>query len=170
MWCKHTNYEEAAHIPLLVIAPGVTAAASHTTQLVETVDIYPTLCELAGLPAPSGLDGRSFVATLRDPAAATKDHILHVFPRGERLGRAIRTDRYRLVEWKKPGAPADTAEFELYDYKKDPGENKNLAADQPEVVDQLRALLARHPEAKPQVKSGANANAKGKGKAKAKAE
>jgi iduronate 2-sulfatase len=168
MWCKHTNYEEAARIPLLVIAPGVTAAGSHTSQMVESVDIYPTLCELAGLPAPAGLDGRSFTATLRDPAAATKDHIMHVFPRGERLGRAIRTERYRLVEWKKPGAPADTAEFELYDYEKDPGETKNLAADQPEVVAQLRVLLAQHPEAKPQIKSGANA--KGKGKAKASAE
>jgi iduronate 2-sulfatase len=93
---------------------------------------------------------------------------MHVFPRGERLGRAIRTERYRLVEWKKPGAPADTAEFELYDYEKDPGETKNLAADQPEVVAQLRVLLAQHPEAKPQIKSGANA--KGKGKAKASAE
>jgi iduronate 2-sulfatase len=166
MWCKHTNYEQAAHIPLMMIAPGVTAASSSTSQLVETVDIYPTLCELAGIPAPAGLDGRSFAATLRDPAAVTKDHILHVFPRGERLGRSIRTDRYRLVEWKKPGDPSEEAEFELYDYQADPGETKSLAKDKQDIVVELRKLLAQHPEAKPQIRAKGGPG-KGKGKAKA---
>ncbi len=64
MWCKHTNYEQAARIPVIVAAPGMKAAAK-TAALIETVDIYPTLCELAGLPAPSGLDGASFAAALR---------------------------------------------------------------------------------------------------------
>jgi iduronate 2-sulfatase len=54
MWCKHTNYEQAARIPLVVVAPGVTPAGVKSGALVETVDIYPTLCELAGLPAPRG--------------------------------------------------------------------------------------------------------------------
>jgi iduronate 2-sulfatase len=84
-----------------------------------------------------------------------KDHAYHVFPRnrpgvGETFGRAIRTARHRLGEWKKSGAPADTADLELYDYESDPGETQNLAATQPEVVARLRAILARHPEAKPQ--------------------
>jgi iduronate 2-sulfatase len=154
IWCKHTNYEQAARIPLLVAAPGMKAGAK-TASLAETVDIYPTLCELAGLPAPTGLDGHSFAATLRNHAAPTKDHIIHVYPRsprgkGQIIGRAIRTERHRLVEWKKPGAPADTAEFELYDYQADPLETKNVAAGKPEVVTRLRALLAKHPEAKPQ--------------------
>jgi iduronate 2-sulfatase len=63
------------------------------------------------------------------------------------MGRAIRTERYRLVEWKQPGASTDCAELELYDYEKDPLETKNLAAEQPETVQELRAILARHPEA-----------------------
>jgi iduronate 2-sulfatase len=50
MWCKHTNYEEAARIPLVLIAPGVTKPKSETSALVESVDLYPTLCELTGLP------------------------------------------------------------------------------------------------------------------------
>jgi iduronate 2-sulfatase len=166
MWCKHTNYEQAARIPLIVAAPGVTAAASKTSAMVETVDIYPTLCELAGLDAPAGLDGRSFAATLRDPKAATRDHIIHVYPRTGLLGRAIRTERYRLVEWKTPGADAGTAVFELYDYETDPLETKNLAADKPEVVTQMRAILAGHPEAKPQLKAAPAAKGKGKGKGK----
>ncbi|MBM3831177.1 MAG: sulfatase [Verrucomicrobia bacterium] len=151
IWCKHTNYEQATRIPLLVAAPGMKSGV-RSGSLVETVDLYPTLCELAGLTAPAGLDGRSFAATLRDPAAPTKDHVIHVYPRnapgkGQVIGRAIRTERHRLVEWKKPGAPADTAEFELYDYEADPLERKNLAASQPAVVAQLRTILARHPEA-----------------------
>jgi iduronate 2-sulfatase len=149
-WTKHSNYEQANRIPLLVIAPGVAKAGAVTRQLAETVDIFPTLAELAGLPAPSGpqpRDGVSLVPVLREPEKSIRDHACHCYPRGERMGRAIRTGRYRLVEWKKPGAPEDTADLELYDYEADPLETKNLAATQPEVVARLRAILARHPEA-----------------------
>jgi iduronate 2-sulfatase len=151
MWCKHSNYEQAARIPLLVVAPGVATAGSESAALVESVDVYPTLCELAGLKTPTALDGVSFASSLRDPSAAGEAIAFHVYPRGERLGRAVRTERYRLVEWKKPGTPADTAELELYDYQADPGETKNLASEQPEVVEELRAMLDRQPEAKPQI-------------------
>lgn len=155
IWCKHTNYEQAARIPVLVAGPGVKAGAN-TSSLVETVDIYPTLAELAGLPAAVGLDGRSFAATLRDPTVPHRDHAIHVYPRhtrgaGHVIGRAIRTERHRLVEWKKPGADPGTAELELYDYEQDPLETKNLAGERPDVVAELRALLATHPEAKPQI-------------------
>ena len=73
------------------------------------------------------------------------------------IGRAIRTERHRLVEWKKIGEPAATAELELYDYEADPLERKNFAATQPEVVAKLQAMLARHPEAKPQISNAAPA-------------
>ena len=151
MWCKHTNYEQAARIPVLVAAPGI-RGGQRTKALIETCDIYPTLAELAGLPAPKQGDGRSFAAVLKEPSASVRDHAIHVYPRGEgRIGRAVRTQRHRLVEWKKPGAAPETAILELYDYEADPAETKNLAAEQPEVVAQLRALLAQHPEAKPQI-------------------
>lgn len=154
-WCKHTNFEQATRIPLIVSAPGVKPAGARAANaLVETVDIYPTLVELAGLPAPrvpQGIEGKSFVSVLRDPARALKEHVFHVYPRGERIGRAVRTARHRLVEWKVPGAAADTAEVELYDYMDDPLETKNLAADRPDVVGRLRAVLAAQPEAKPQI-------------------
>lgn len=157
MWCKHTNYEQAAHIPLLVAAPGITGG-TRSGELVETVDIYPTLCELAGVPVPEGLDGRSFVPNLCDITSPTRDHVIHVYPRGVRdkgqvLGRAIRTKQYRLVEWRKIGAAAADAEWELYDYESDPLETRNLAAERPEVVARLKTLLATHPEATPQVKA-----------------
>lgn len=149
-WCKHTNYEEATHIPLIIAAPGL-KGGQRRTALVESVDLYPTLCELAGLPAPPQGEGASFAAALRTPEATTKEAIIHVYPRGELIGRSVRTERHRLVEWKKPGAPPETALLELYDYKSDPAETKNLADAQPEVVARLRAILAQHPEAKPQI-------------------
>lgn len=154
MWCKHTNYEQAGRIPFIVSAPGMKNGL-HTKALVESVDLYPTLCELAGLPVPAGLDGASFAAALRDPAGAkTKEAVIHVYPRGQRIGRAVRTDRYRLVEWKEPGAPADAAILELYDYETDPDETKNLANEKPEIAAKLRAILAKQPEAKVQIHPG----------------
>jgi Arylsulfatase A and related enzymes len=159
MWSKHTNYEEATHIPLLIVAPGVAKPGTRSRALVETVDIYPTLCELADLPEPHNpqpLEGKSLVSVLRQSTAKNKDAIFHVFPRNRRpdgaiLGRAVRTERYRLVEWKKPGAASSTADFELYDYQSDPLETRNLASAQPNIVKQLEAILAGQPEAKSQI-------------------
>lgn len=153
MWCKHTNYEQAAHIPLLVVDPRARAHGAKCDSLVESVDLYPTLCALAGLEAPSGLEGASFAKVLDDPHAPTKDAILHVYPRQNRIGRALRTNRYRLVEWKVPGAKRESAIYELYDYQTDPGETKNLADSEPDIVRKLTALLDKFPPAKPQLKT-----------------
>lgn len=148
LWTKHTNYEQANRIPLIIVAPGVTLPGTATRQLAESVDVYPTLCELAGLPAPSGpqrQDGVSLVPVLRDPTARVRDHAYHAYPM-RRLGRAIRTEKYRLVEWRNPDESAESAELELYDYEVDPLETRNVAASQPQVVAELRRILARYPE------------------------
>jgi len=164
IWTKHTNYEQANRIPICFVAPGVAQAGSSTNQLAETVDIFPTLAELAGLPAPSGpqaIDGISLVSVLKDPDARVRDHAFHAYPK-KTLGRAIRTERYRLVQWKSQGAPDTTAQYELYDYQADPNETKNHAADHPEVVSRLTAILKTYPEAirrpktKPKAKQKAN--------------
>lgn len=149
-WTKHTNYEADARIPILMIAPGVTRPNSYSSSFIETVDIYPTLAELAGLPAPTGpqtIDGTSVVPILKDPTASVRDHAYHAFDRGRRIGRAIRTERYRMVEWKVPGEPESTAEYELYDYSVDKVEKKNLANERPAVLAEMKAILARYPEA-----------------------
>lgn len=164
MWTKHTNYEQAVRIPIVFAGPGVKRGAA-TKALIETVDIFPTLAELAGLPAPAGkvpqpMDGKSYAGVLRDPTATVRDHATHAYPRsrgpgpngGEWLGRAVRTERYRLVEWKKIGAAPETAEFELYDYATDPDETRNVAAAQPELVAKLRELVLQQGEAKPPVR------------------
>ncbi|MCX6854052.1 MAG: sulfatase [Verrucomicrobia bacterium] len=150
IWTKHTNYEQANRIPIFISAPGVTKPNSSTRQLASSVDIFPTLAELAQLPAPTGpqfIDGLSLVPVLKDPQARIRDHAFHCFPK-QTLGRAIRTERYRLVEWKKPGAAPESAELELYDYEADPLETKNLASEKPDIVKQLRATLAKYPEGK----------------------
>jgi len=148
IWTKHTNYEQANRIPLVIIAPRVTKPQSSTRQLTESVDLYPTLAELAGLPppvVPQSLDGVSLVAVLKDPAARVRDHAYHIYPKAK-LGRAIRTERYRMVEWRKIGEPVETAEYELYDYEVDPLETENLASRHPEVLAGLKQVLAAYPE------------------------
>lgn len=157
-WGKFTNYEQATRIPFIISAPGVTKAGSHTAALAQSVDLYPTLVELAGLPAPQtspSLEGKSLVPVLKDPAATVHEHVLQVVPHQGQIGRSLRTTTHRLVEWKKPGA-GDGAQFELYDYVKDPLETKNLAGDQKELVESLRAKLASYPEAKPQIAAPAS--------------
>ncbi|MFT6379482.1 MAG: iduronate 2-sulfatase [Akkermansiaceae bacterium] len=124
----------------------MTKAGSSTSQPAGSVDIFPTLAELAGLPRPMGpqpLDGVSLVSVLKDPAVRVRDHTFHVYPKGK-LGRAIRTERYRMVEWRRIGGKA--AEYELYDYREDPNESRNLAAGKPEILKELKGILARYPE------------------------
>lgn len=149
-WTKHTNYEQDTRIPLLVVAPGVTHPGSASASIVESVDVYPTLVELAGLAPRDGaqpLDGVSLVPVLRDPATRVRDHAYHAYPRGDRVGRAVRTDTYRMVEWKVPGAADSSAEYELYDYTAQAWEERNLATARPDVLERLKAMLKLHPEA-----------------------
>lgn len=149
-WTKHTNYEQSNKIPLIIVAPGVSKPGSSTNQLTETVDIYPTLTELAGLGkpvTPQPIDGLSLVPVIQNPEKRIRDHAYHAFPHGKYLGRAIRTDRYRLVEWKNWDDAKDVA-YELYDYKTDSLETKNIAVEQPKIVAELKKILATHPEAK----------------------
>lgn len=151
VWTKHTNYEQANRIPILIVAPGVTSPGQSTGQLAESVDVFPTLAELAGLPAPNGpqrIDGVSLVPVLKDPRQRVRDHAFHAYPK-QKMGRAIRTDRYRLVQWKRVGQSENEAEYELYDYQESPVEQVNLAAQSPEVVQRLKAILATYPEPLP---------------------
>ena len=150
-WTKHTNYEQANRIPLFIIAPGVTKPGSSTKQLVETVDIYPTLADLAGLGTPKGpqpIDGTSLVSVLKNGDARVKDHAYHAFIKSGYLGEAIRTEQYRMVRWTSIKDKKAEVLYELYDYKNDAQETKNIAADKPEIVADLEAKLKAHPKAK----------------------
>lgn len=143
LWGKHTNYERAVRSPLVVRVPGAKARGAHSDALVELVDLYPTLAELCGLDAPADLEGASFAPLLEEPGAPWKRAVFHLFSRaapevGDAVGRAVRTERWRLVEWRAP--ERDIRALELYDYA-GPGERQNLA-DRPESAEVLAELSA----------------------------
>ncbi len=145
MWCKHTNYEQATRAPLIVSAPNSTTAGSVCNEVVEFVDIYPTLCDLAGLKQPSWLQGYSLKPALDNPSAKIgKSMAFQVYPRsnkedGALLGQSIRTERWRLVEWQKKDRSVVASE--LYDYQNDPDETVNLAT-KPEYAATVNELSA----------------------------
>ena len=84
IWTKHTNYEQANRIPIIIVAPGVVKANSATKQPAESVDMFPTISELAGLPTPKGpqpIDGVSLVPVLKDPNVRVRNHAYHAYPK-----------------------------------------------------------------------------------------
>lgn len=150
-WTKHTNFEQATRIPVIFVTPGVAIPGSKSGQLTETVDIYPTLAELAGLEkpdVPQPFDGTSLVPVLKNGGERVKDHIYHSFILQKYLGEAIRTDQYRMVRWTHTIDPGKEVLYELYDYKNDPHETRNHAAENPEKVAELVKMLNSHPKAK----------------------
>lgn len=133
MWCKHTNYEQATRAALLMSVPGQKSKGKACDRLVEFVDIYPTLAETCGLPSPEGVEGYSFAPLLEDPTLAWKKAAFSQYPRGSKqtgplMGYAVRSDRYRYVEWRKRGTNV-VVNRELYDHSIDPKEDTNLATD-----------------------------------------
>lgn len=130
-WCKHTNSENDTNAPLLLSVPGMKHAGTRTNALVEFVDIYPTLSELAGLTLPSHLEGRSFKPVLDDPTRAWKTAAFSQYPRGvngrQLMGYSMRTDRHRFTVWVERNNHAKVDAIELYDHQVDPQENTNVA-------------------------------------------
>jgi arylsulfatase A-like enzyme len=162
-WCKQTNYEIDARVPLIIHDPRNSANGRVSKALVEFVDVYPTLCDLAGVPVGDHLEGTSLRPLLDGSAKKVKDAAFSQFPRRDGklnlMGYAMRTDRYRYIEWidrknKKPVA------HELYDHQSDPDETTNLAKNGEtaalleQLSKQLWSLLPEPPDFKPEHASG----------------
>jgi arylsulfatase A-like enzyme len=149
-WCKHSNTENDTNAPLLVSVPGMKTAGARTDALVEMVDIYPTLSELAGLPLPGHLEGTSFKPLLDDPRRPWKPAAFSQYPRGANnstggvalMGYSLRTDRYRFTQWVERDDPSRVAALELYDHQTDPQENQNIAG-RPEHATLVKELAAK---------------------------
>ena len=132
-WAKHSNVENDTRAPLLICVPGMANAGQHTGALVEFVDVYPTLAELAGLPLPKHLEGVSLKSLLQEPQGSVKAAAFSQFPRkvGRKnlMGYTMRTDRYRLTRWVNRADHTKVDAVELYDHQTDPQENTNIAHD-----------------------------------------
>ena len=139
-WCKHSNVENDTNAPLLLSAPGMKNAGQHCRALVEFVDIYPTLAELAGLPLPAHLEGNSMKPLVENPKRSWKNAAFSQYPRGKKLmGYSMRTDRYRFTVWVGREDHSQVDSIELYDHQADPQENQNIAnaSANAKLVDQL---------------------------------
>lgn len=149
LWCKHTNFEQATRTPLVFCAPGF--KPGKTWSMSEFVDIFPTLCDLSGVPVPPHLQGKSLVPLMKDPSAKVKEYAISQYPRnepgkisgkgntlgwesGDVMGYSLRTPRFRYTLWMRNGfrtfrpfSKDLVMATELYDYQKDPDEKVNVS-------------------------------------------
>ena len=148
-WAKMTNYQIDTHSPLIIRAPGAIPPGLKLRQMVEFVDVYPTLSELAGLKVPPHLQGTSAMPLIANPDRAWKPAVFSQFlrkgiwvaPDGiEYMGYSMLTDRWHYVTWIN-WTTKQFAANELYDRAADPDENVNLAA-KPEQAARLKELEA----------------------------
>ncbi len=144
LFTKMTNFELGTHVPLIVRTPEQKTAGQRSPALVELVDLYPTLTELAGLPLPPHLEGTSFAPLLGNPAKPWKKAAFSQYLRPGKegiMGRSVRTEGWRYTEWKdKAGQDMGV---ELYDETADPEENVNLAGEtsRADKIKEMAAIL-----------------------------
>lgn len=139
-WEKMVLWRESTRVPLVIYAPKAKGNGKASTKLVELLDVYPTLADLAGLPPPKGVEGHSLRPLFNDPNAASWD-----YPARTQVGEnlSVRFENWRYSEWGKGGVNG----AELYDLKADPSESHNIAADprNAAVVAKLKAMLPPPP-------------------------
>lgn len=142
MWGKTTNFENSTLAPMIISVPGKTSGKK-LSQLVEYVDIYPTLVELAGFTPAEHLEGTSFLPLLNNPERTWKKAAFSQFPRGKIFeGYAIRTKDFRYVEWRM-NKNDSLMSAELYDHRTDSLETVNLLGNKEyeQIVDKLAKQL-----------------------------
>ncbi len=137
IWGKHSLFDESLRSPLIIKSPrGISDAGRMSDAIVESIDIYPTLCELAGLEIPAKIDGESLLVHLQDPGAAGTYALSN---RSSGVSTVI-TDNYRLI------AHGHSGPFELYDHDSPEKETANIASSNPAMVSELLDLIReQHP-------------------------
>ena len=131
IWGKHALFEESLRSPLILSYPGMKQAGAHTEAVVETLDIFPTLNQLAGLPKVPFAHGRSLKPLLNEPTKSAGHAAISYGGKGE----TIRNDTHRLIKHRD-------GHIELYDHRSPLGETKNVAGDFPKLVAVLKEQLA----------------------------
>jgi iduronate 2-sulfatase len=147
LWAKTSCFEWDAAVPMIIAPPKLAKPGASTHALAELLDLYPTIVELAGLPKPRHLEGKSLLPVLKNPAANVKAAAYTQHPRPayykgapEAMGYSMRTADVRYTEWRNWKTGRIIAR-ELYDHRKDPGENHNIAAAQAGVLRKFSGRL-----------------------------
>ena len=141
VYLDHTIANEAVHnVPMVVFWPGVTTQPGRCDRLIYSLDLGPTLCELLGLPVPSGWDGRSFATALRGEDLdgwpyQVWEHGIYTFT------RAVRTPDWLMINVLHPGVYPYDDPVMLHDMRADPHQEVNLASERPDVVGELCVRL-----------------------------
>jgi len=141
-WGKNNLFEKGLRIPFIISWKGKVKAGMKTDALVEAVDVFPTMIDLAGFTIPEYVEGTSIKPLLKDPEREWKSGVYSQHPRGwnENIeGVSLRTDQYRYTEWFERPEGKILAR-ELYDYELDPTESRNLADE--EAYAEIVAKLA----------------------------
>lgn len=154
LWQKRSLYEDSARVPFIIRDPGNKANGQATSRVAELLDLYPTVADLCGLPPDKRIQGKNLRPLLEDPrrpwahAAYTQVDFGAINAGGKqkdaaperKVGRSVRTERYRYTEWN-----GGRLGLELYDHEKDPGELTNVATHPAyaAAVAELKALLAK---------------------------
>ncbi len=135
-WGKHNTMHLSTQVPLILSVPG--SEQSQTSALVETSDLFPTLCELAGVTVPKTVQGQSFTPLLEKPDQNFREAAYSRFGI-DRPGLAVISERYNYTWYPKSGAEM------LYDLEKDPDENRNVAGDKEyaDALKHMRTLLVK---------------------------
>ncbi|MFM8271456.1 MAG: sulfatase, partial [Gemmata sp.] len=141
---KQHVYEGGLRVPGVVRWPGVVKPGTSTDRLTLTMDIFPTVCDVAGVKPPQGIDGVSFLPTLRGEREDTKNREVYFVRReggaayGGKTIEAVRKGKWKLLQ-DSPFAPP-----ELYDLEADPKETTDLAAKEKKVLAEMSAALRKH--------------------------
>lgn len=135
-WSKYSMLEATRRAPLIVRVPGAPANGKVCRQIVEFVDLVPTLGQLVGLDLPANLEGISFAPLLVDPDRPWKKAMFMVEDDGDAFGEVVRTEKYSYMEFRRGAIPAA-----LYDLQKDPWETINVV-DDPAYADVRKEMSA----------------------------
>ena len=129
IWGKHALFEESLRSPLIIVKPGIKKPGQATDSMVETIDLFPTLCELTGLAQPDFVKGTSLLPILEDPNAPGHPAISYF-----KNAQTIRTDTHRLILHKDGFA-------ELYDHASLEKETRNIAEGNETLIAELTKKL-----------------------------
>ncbi|WP_405415506.1 sulfatase [Maribacter sp. Asnod1-A12] len=156
-WGKMTNYNIDLQVPMIIRYPNQENRGAQTYEITELIDMFPSLCEIAGIDIPDYMQGTSFVPLIKEPQRSWKSAAFSQFHRrpkvsadGKRyMGYSINTKEYHYIEWytwdPKTGTRGELTGKELYDRKNDPNETVNIITKTKLI--EVKATLSKQLEA-----------------------